>query len=215
MDKRNRWILWAVLGSLLFLGAVIALVVVGEETPDSKVSTIVQQPTETPALDDNGSRSIVGPNPATCEDIIDSEMEARRREMTAYQDLEKEIRADVQSGKEPSWKLANLHESREASWRSNNRRLAWLQLGVDSSGDEALSPGKRPAHCTYRWWRWDWDHRDPARDGLRGYVMDSLGVTWRDFEDGKVTDTLCRMVDFDTQESVGSGLKFIVGEVCS
>ena len=45
--------------------------------------------------------------------------------------------------------------------------------------------------------------------------MDSLGVTWHDFEDGKVTATLCRMVAFDTQESVGASLAFMVGNKCS
>ena len=191
----------------MFLGVVIALVVVGEETPDSKVSTITQQPTT--------SRSLGSPNPATCEDIINSEIKAQRQGEAVYWDIEKEIRADVRSGKEPSWKLANLLESRVVSLRSQNRRLGWLQLSVDASGNEALSPGESPAHCTYRWWRWDWDHRDPARDGLRGYVMDSLGVTWRDFEDGKVVNTLCRMVAFDTQESVGAGFAFMVGNKCS
>ena len=136
MGKRNKWIPWAVLGSVLFLSVVIALVVVGEETPDSKMSTDAQQPTT--------SRSLGGPNPATCEDIVNSEKEAHSIGMVAYQDIEKELRADVQSGKEPSWKLANLFESSEASRISQNRRLAWLRLGVDSSGNEALSPERVP-----------------------------------------------------------------------
>ena len=206
MRRRNKWILWAVIGSMLFLGLVIVLVAVGEE-PDDRVSAIAQQPT--------ASRSLGGPNPATCEDIINSEMEAQSQVTAFYKDFEKEIRADVQSGREPSWKLANLLEGSAASRRSHNRRLTWLRLGMDSSGNEALSPGKSPAHCTYRWWRWDWDHSDPARDGLVGYVMDSLGVTWRDFVDGKVTDTLCGMVAFDTQESVGASLALRVGKKCS
>ena len=158
------------------------------------------------------SRSLGGPNPATCENIINDE---DSQWMDVYWEIDEEIQADIRSGKEPYWRLANRFESNLASFVAHQRKMLWLEHGFDPLGNEALSPGDSPAHCTYRWWRWDWDHNDPARDGLVGYVMDSLGVTWRDFGDGKVFDTLCRMADFDTQESVEAGLAFRMMGQCS
>lgn len=159
------------------------------------------------------SRSLGGPNPATCEDIINGE---HSQWTAAHRDVDKEFRADIQAGKEPSWILGNRFESSLTSFVAHQRKMLWLEHGLDSLGNEAMSPGESPAHCTYRWWRWDWDNTlRPEENGRRGYIADSLGVTWRDFGDGKVTDTLCRMADFDTQELIGAGLAFMMMGQCS
>ena len=145
--------------------------------------------------------SFLGPNPASCANLIAEEEQFYRGGEEALQEFYAESEAEFQSGKLAPWKWENLQKSRKSSSERHNRRIEYIRSGIDTGGQEAPYEGQSPAHCTYRWWRWDWGHTDPAEDGHRGRIMDQLGLDWTDFEDGKVINTLCRMANEEARIS--------------
>ena len=145
--------------------------------------------------------SFLGPNPASCADLVAEEEQSYRGAEESLQEFYAEREAEFRSGKLAPWKWENLQKSREASSERHNRRIEYIRSGIDIGGEEALYEGQSPAHCTYRWWRWDWGHTDPAEDGHRGRIMDQIDLDWTDFEDGKVINTLCRMANEEARIS--------------